>query len=220
MVDTIRQNLQNLNTQIAQDVTLVAVSKTKPNEAILAAYESGHRIFGENKVQEMTRKWEELPRDIQWHFIGHLQTNKVKYIVPFVSLIHSLDSVKLANEIDRQGARHRRIIDCLLQIKIAKEPEKYGFSQEEALSFLESLNTNPLPYLRVRGLMGMATFTENTEQLKEEFSLLKRFFDQQKATHNLEILSMGMSGDYPIAIETGSNMIRVGSAIFGSRQAH
>jgi pyridoxal phosphate enzyme (YggS family) len=220
MVDTIRQNLQNLNTQITQDVTLVAVSKTKPNEAILAAYESGHRIFGENKVQEMTRKWEDLPRDIQWHMIGHLQTNKVKYIVPFVSLIHSLDSVKLANEIDRQGARHRRTIDCLLQIKIAKEQEKYGFSQEEALAFLESLNTNPLPYLRVRGLMGMATFTQNTEQLREEFSLLKRFFDQQKATHNLEILSMGMSGDYPIAIETGSNMIRVGSAIFGSRQAH
>lgn len=220
MVDSIRQNLQNLNAQIPADVTLVAVSKTKPNEAILAAYNSGQRIFGENRAQEMTQKWESLPRDIKWHMIGHLQTNKVKYIVPYVSLIHSLDSVKLANEINRQGTRFRRVIDCLLQIKIAKEEEKYGFSLNEAQEFIENLSANPLPYLRIRGVMGMATFTQDTEQLKDEFSVLKSFFDQHKVPHSLEILSMGMSGDYPIAIENGSNMIRVGSAIFGSRLAH
>lgn len=220
MIDTISENLRNLNAQIPSEVSLVAVSKTKPNEAILAAYQTGHRIFGENKVQEMTRKWESLPRDIHWHMIGHLQSNKVKYIAPFVRLIHSLDSVKLAKEIDRQGERHRRVIDCLIQIKIAQEEEKYGFSFEEALDFLENLRTNPMPYLRIRGVMGMASFTQDNQQLKEEFLTLKNFFQAHKTTHNLEILSMGMSGDYPIAIETGSTMIRVGSAIFGSRQAH
>ena len=220
MIDTIFENLRNLNAQIPSEVSLVAVSKTKPNEAILAAYQTGHRIFGENKVQEMTRKWESLPRDIHWHMIGHLQSNKVKYIAPFVRLIHSLDSVKLAKEIDRQGERHRRVIDCLIQIKIAQEEEKYGFSFEEALDFLENLRTNPMPYLRIRGVMGMASFTQDHQQLKEEFLTLKNFFQAHKTTHNLEILSMGMSGDYPIAIETGSTMIRVGSAIFGSRQAH
>lgn len=220
MIDTIFENLRNLNAQIPSEVSLVAVSKTKPNEAILAAYQTGHRIFGENKVQEMTRKWESLPRDIHWHMIGHLQSNKVKYIAPFVRLIHSLDSVKLAKEIDRQGERHRRVIDCLIQIKIAQEEEKYGFSFEEALDFLENLRTNPMPYLRIRGVMGMASFTQDNQQLKEEFLTLKNFFQAHKTTHNLEILSMGMSGDYPIAIETGSTMIRVGSAIFGSRQAH
>jgi pyridoxal phosphate enzyme (YggS family) len=220
MIDTIFENLRNLNAQIPSEVSLVAVSKTKPNEAIIAAYQTGHRIFGENKVQEMTRKWESLPRDIHWHMIGHLQSNKVKYIAPFVRLIHSLDSVKLAKEIDRQGERHRRVIDCLIQIKIAQEEEKYGFSFEEALDFLENLRTNPMPYLRIRGVMGMASFTQDNQQLKEEFLTLKNFFQDHKTTHNLEILSMGMSGDYPIAIETGSTMIRVGSAIFGSRQAH
>lgn len=220
MIDTIFENLRNLNAQIPSEVSLVAVSKTKPNEAILAAYQTGHRIFGENKVQEMTRKWESLPRDIHWHMIGHLQSNKVKYIAPFVRLIHSLDSVKLAKEIDRQGERHRRVINCLIQIKIAQEEEKYGFSFEEALDFLENLRTNPMPYLRIRGVMGMASFTQDNQQLKEEFLTLKNFFQAHKTTHNLEILSMGMSGDYPIAIETGSTMIRVGSAIFGSRQAH
>lgn len=220
MSDSISQNLQQLKSEISDNVTLVAVSKTKPNQAIMEAYTTGHRIFGENKVQEMTQKWEELPRDIQWHMIGHLQTNKVKYIAPYVSLIHSLDRVKLANEIDRQGARYRRVIDCLIQIKIAKEEEKYGFDPKEALIFLEHLRTKPMENINIRGVMGMATFTHDSEQIKHEFSVLKSFFDQNKSAHNLEILSMGMSGDYPMALELGSNMIRVGSAIFGSRPAH
>jgi pyridoxal phosphate enzyme (YggS family) len=220
MGDSISQNLQQLKSEISDIVTLVAVSKTKPKEAVLEAYAIGHRIFGENKVQEMTQKWEELPRDIQWHMIGHLQTNKVKYIAPYVSMIHSLDRVKLANEIDRQGARYRRVIDCLIQIKIAKEEEKFGFEPNEALTFLEQLRTNPMPNINIRGVMGMATFTQDSEQIKHEFSLLKTFFDQNKSAHNLEILSMGMSGDYPLALELGSNMIRVGSAIFGSRLSH
>ena len=220
MSDSISQNLQQLKSEISDNVTLVAVSKTKPNEAVLEAYATGHRIFGENKVQEMTQKWEELPRDIQWHMIGHLQTNKVKYIASYVSMIHSLDRVKLAYEIDRQGARYRRVIDCLIQIKIAKEEEKFGFEPNEALTFLEQLRTNPLPNINIRGVMGMATFTQDSEQIKHEFSILKTFFDQNKSAHNLEILSMGMSGDYPLALELGSNMIRVGSAIFGSRLSH
>jgi len=220
MGDSISQNLQQLKSEISDNVTLVAVSKTKPNEAVLEAYATGHRIFGENKVQEMTQKWEELPRDIQWHMIGHLQTNKVKYIASYVSMIHSLDRVKLAYEIDRQGARYRRVIDCLIQIKIAKEEEKFGFEPNEALTFLEQLRTNPLPNINIRGVMGMATFTQDSEQIKHEFSILKTFFDQNKSAHNLEILSMGMSGDYPLALELGSNMIRVGSAIFGSRLSH
>ena len=220
MGDSISQNLKQLKSEISHNVTLVAVSKTKPKEAVLEAYATGHRIFGENKVQEMTQKWEELPRDIQWHMIGHLQTNKVKYIAPYVSMIHSLDRVKLANEIDRQGARYRRVIDCLIQIKIAKEEEKFGFEPNEALSFLEQLRTNPMPNINIRGVMGMATFTQDSEHIKHEFSLLKTFFDQNKSAHNLEILSMGMSGDYPLALELGSNMIRVGSAIFGSRLPH
>lgn len=220
MGDSISQNLQQLKSEISDNVTLVAVSKTKPNEAVLEAYATGHRIFGENKVQEMTQKWEELPRDIQWHMIGHLQTNKVKYIASYVSMIHSLDRAKLANEIDRQGARYRRVVDCLIQIKIAKEEEKFGFEPNEALTFLEQLRTNPLPNINIRGVMGMATFTQDSEQIKHEFSILKTFFDQNKSAHNLEILSMGMSGDYPLALELGSNMIRVGSAIFGSRLPH
>ena len=220
MGDSVSQNLKQLKSEISHNVTLVAVSKTKPKEAVLEAYATGHRIFGENKVQEMTQKWEELPRDIQWHMIGHLQTNKVKYIAPYVSMIHSLDRVKLANEIDRQGARYRRVIDCLIQIKIAKEEEKFGFEPNEALSFLEQLRTNPMPNINIRGVMGMATFTQDSEQIKHEFSILKTFFDQNKSAHNLEILSMGMSGDYPLALELGSNMIRVGSAIFGSRLYH
>ena len=220
MSETAGHNLNKLKSQISDSVTLVAVSKTKPNEAIMSAYDTGHRVFGENKVQEMTRKWDALPPDIQWHMIGHLQTNKVKYIAPYVALIHSLDRLKLAKEINKQAGRNSRIIDCLIQIKIAREDEKFGFSPQEALSFLEGLTANPLPHLRVTGVMGMATFTSDIAQIKEEFSILKSFYDQHKSQYNLEILSMGMSGDYPIALELGSNMIRVGSAIFGPRQAH
>ena len=216
----IGNNLRSIIDNIPKKVSLVAVSKTKPIELIKNAYDCGQRDFGENKVQEMTQKWEELPRDIQWHMIGHLQTNKVKYIAPYVALIHSLDRVKLAAEINRQGERYRRVMDCLIQIKIAKEDEKYGFSPDDALIFLEKLTINPMPNLRIRGVMGMATFTSDSEQIKHEFSVLKSFFDHNKKAHNLEILSMGMSGDYPLALELGSNMIRVGSAIFGSRQAH
>lgn len=220
MIESIAENLKKVRTTLPPDVSLVAVSKTKPDEAISEAYSTGHRIFGENKVQEMTQKWERLPKDIQWHMIGHLQTNKVKYIAPYVALIHSLDRVKLAKEINRQGQRYRRVIDCLIQIKIAKEEEKHGFNLDQASAFLDEMTRDTWPNLRVRGVMGMATFTQDTKQIQQEFSILKTFFEQNKTKHNLEILSMGMSADYPIALDLGSNMIRIGSAIFGARQAH
>lgn len=220
MIESIAENLKKVRTTLPPDVSLVAVSKTKPDEAISEAYSTGHRIFGENKVQEMTQKWERLPKDIQWHMIGHLQTNKVKYIAPYVALIHSLDRVKLAKEINRQGQRYRRVIDCLIQIKIAKEEEKHGFNLDQANAFLDEITRDTWPNLRVRGVMGMATFTQDTKQIQQEFSVLKTFFEQNKTKHNLEILSMGMSADYPIALDLGSNMIRIGSAIFGARQAH
>lgn len=220
MIESIAENLKKVRTTLPPDVSLVAVSKTKPDEAISEAYSTGHRIFGENKVQEMTQKWERLPKDIQWHMIGHLQTNKVKYIAPYVALIHSLDRVKLAKEINRQGQRYRRVIDCLIQIKIAKEEEKHGFNLDQASAFLDEMTRDTCPNLRVRGVMGMATFTQDTKQIQQEFSVLKTFFEQNKTKHNLAILSMGMSADYPIALDLGSNMIRIGSAIFGARQAH
>ena len=220
MIESIAENLKKVRTTLPPDVSLVAVSKTKPDEAISEAYSTGHRIFGENKVQEMTQKWERLPKDIQWHMIGHLQTNKVKYIAPYVALIHSLDRVKLAKEINRQGQRYRRVIDCLIQIKIAKEEEKHGFNLDQANAFLDEITRDTWPNLRVRGVMGMATFTQDTKQIQQEFSVLKTFFEQNKTKHKLETLSMGMSADYPIALDLGSNMIRIGSAIFGARQAH
>lgn len=213
----IAQNLQKIYDEISADVTLVAVSKTRPVGDVLKAYEAGQRIFGENKVQEMAAKYEELPKDIEWHMIGHLQRNKVKYMAHFVNMIHGVDSLKTLKEIDKQASKHNRKINCLLQVKIAKEDTKFGLTFQETERILNSVELKKMTNLKVIGFMGMATFTENESQLQEEFASLKMFFDLYKNQHELQVLSMGMSGDYPLAIKQGSNMIRVGSSIFGSR---
>ncbi|HCZ09351.1 MAG: YggS family pyridoxal phosphate-dependent enzyme [Flavobacteriaceae bacterium] len=213
---SIGENTIALRKEIPEQLTLVAVSKTKSNEEIMEAYQSGQRVFGENKIQEMSAKYEALPKDIQWHMIGHVQSNKVKYMAPFVDLIHGVDRSKLLREIDKQALKNNRIIDCLLQIHIAQESTKFGFSESEITEALDLAGT--LNNVRVVGLMGMATFTENTQQITEEFKGLKRLFDQLKPQQpQFSVLSMGMSGDYPLAIAQGSNMIRVGSKIFGAR---
>ena len=209
-------NLKLILGKLPKSVTLVAVSKTKPNAAIMEAYDAGHRVFGENKVQDMLAKYEELPSDIQWHMIGHLQTNKVKFIAPFVSLIHGVDSLKLIKEIDKRAAQNHRIIDCLLQIHIAEEETKFGLSDTEAtqvLAYAKHLNN-----VRIKGLMGMATNTRDESIVRNEFAGLKELFLKfQSISKDLQIISMGMSTDYEIAIEQGSTMVRVGSAIFGKR---
>ena len=219
---SIESNLVHLRSSLPPTVKLIAVSKTHPVDRIRQAYDAGHRIFGENKVQELTPKYEALPKDIVWHMIGHLQSNKVKYIAHFVSLIHSVDSVKLLDEVNKQAAKAKRIIPVLLQVHIAKEETKFGFSEEEITSFIASLRPESFPHVEVKGLMGMATFTENTEQVRSEFKTLKVLFEKLRSSSlpsifKLTELSMGMSGDYRIAIEEGSTMIRVGSAIFGDR---
>ncbi len=201
---------------------LIAVSKTKPKEDLLQAYETGQRAFGENKVQELTEKAEALPKDIEWHMIGHLQRNKVKYIAPFVHLIHAVDSDRLLKEIDKQAEKNERIIPCLLQVFIAKEESKFGFSEEELLDFLKSEDFKGLKHIKVVGLMGMATNTEDMQRVKNEFTGLKALFDQIKNeihSENLEMkeISMGMTNDYQVACEAGSTMVRIGSAIFGGR---
>ena len=201
---------------------LIAVTKTKPVEMLLEAYHAGCKTFGENRVQEMVEKYERLPKDVAWHLIGHLQTNKVKYAAPFVSLVHSVDSFKLLQEIDRQAARHGRVIECLLQIYIAREETKFGLSFDEARELLASPETAALANVRLVGLMGMATFTDDRDQIRAEFRSLKQFFDALKkgslpANADMRELSMGMSGDYDIAVEEGSTLIRVGSALFGGR---
>ena len=211
----IAAQIQQLTKNLPEDVTLVAVSKTKPNSAIEEAYGVGHRDFGENKVQELCQKAEELPNDIHWHMIGHLQRNKVKYIAPFVHLIHGVDSERLLTEINKQGAKNNRVIDVLIQLHIAEESSKFGFSYDEAASLFS--NENQFPNVRIVGLMGMATFTEDKTQITREFETLSAFYDTWKAQKSLSVLSMGMSNDYPIAIASGSNMIRVGSLIFGRR---
>lgn len=218
----IKENLQHILTALPKDVTLVAVSKTKPNEAILEAYAAGQRIFGENKVQEMAQKSEELPKDIQWHLIGHLQRNKVKYIAPFVALIHGVDSFKLLKEIDKEGKKNNRLIDVLLQFHIAQEDTKFGFSFEEAQEMLEDREFVEMQHVNVRGVMGMATFTDNTNQVADEFRALNNYFLTLqghffKFNPTFDTVSMGMSGDYAIAIEEGSTMVRIGSSIFGER---
>ncbi|NCG04466.1 MAG: YggS family pyridoxal phosphate-dependent enzyme [Bacteroidetes bacterium] len=211
----IAAQIQQLTKNLPEDVTLVAVSKTKPNSAIEEAYGVGHRDFGENKVQELCQKAEELPNDIHWHMIGHLQRNKVKYIAPFVHLIHGVDSERLLTEINKQGAKNNRVIDVLIQLHIAEESSKFGFSYDEAASLFS--NENQFPNVRIVGLMGMATFTKDKTQITREFETLSAFYDTWKAQKSLSVLSMGMSNDYPIAIASGSNMIRVGSLIFGQR---
>lgn len=215
---SIAQNLKEIIAEIPANVTLVAVSKTKPESDILEAYEIGHRDFGENKVQELVAKKDKLPGDIRWHMIGHLQRNKVKYIADFVSLIHGVDSLRLLKEIDKRAGQAGRVIDCLLQMHIAEESTKFGLDPEELQDILEANPTLQYPHVRIRGLMGMATFTDDREQVKREFDTLKSLFDQwQPGLEDFDILSMGMSGDYNIAIASGSTMVRIGSSIFGAR---
>jgi len=219
---SIKDNLLNIKSTLPANVTLVAVSKTKPIPDLMEAYEAGQRIFGENKIQEMAEKWEQMPKDIQWHMIGHVQTNKVKFMAQFVSLIHGVDSLKLLEEINKQALKNNRIIDCLLQIHIAEEETKFGLDEKELQSLLSSATFQDMKNVRIVGLMGMATFTDDKNQIKKEFSHLKSIFDflvAQPETQNLkpETLSMGMSGDYQLAIECGSTMVRIGSSIFGGR---
>lgn len=215
-MNSIAENLKNIKSSIPEEVKLIAVSKTYSVETVMETYNEGHRVFGENKVQELVGKYEQLPKDIEWHLIGHLQTNKVKYIAPFVSLIHSIDSLKLLQEINKQALKNNRVIDCLLQIYIAQEETKFGFSFEEAETLLSSIQLKELKNIRIIGLMGMATNTDNTVQIRKEFKSLSEFYKKLQ-TLKLQTISMGMSSDYKIAIEEGSNMIRVGSAIFGER---
>lgn len=215
---SIAENLKKIKEALPEGVRLVAVSKTKSEEEIMEAYKAGHRTFGENKVQEMVRKWEALPRDIQWHMIGHVQRNKVKYMAPFVSLVEGVDSLRLLKEIDKRAAQHNRVIDCLLQVHIARESTKFGFDEEELRDLLREGTPWELGNVRIRGLMGMATFTDDMDRVREEFRGLKALYDDLRAEKGeMDILSMGMSGDYKIAVEEGSTMVRIGSSIFGPR---
>ncbi len=215
---SIKQNLSIIKSSFPENVTLVAVSKTKPISDLMEAYDAGQRIFGENKIQEMAEKWEQMPKDIQWHMIGHVQTNKVKFMAKFVSLIHGVDSLKLLEEINKQALKNNRLIDCLLQIHIAEEETKFGLNKKELNYILTSRGFQEMKNIRIIGLMGMATFTDNQNQIKKEFNSLKSIFDQF-TNHNsqMTILSMGMSSDYQLAIESGSTMVRIGSSIFGER---
>jgi pyridoxal phosphate enzyme (YggS family) len=216
------KNIKIFLKSIPKEVKIVAVSKTKPVEDILAVYQTGHKIFGENRVQELTAKYEQLPRDIEWHLIGHLQSNKVKYIVKFIHLIHSIDSLKLLIAVNQEALKAKKIIDVLLQIYIAKEETKFGLDKQELMEILKSPGFNNLENVRVKGFMGIATFTENIDQVRQEFRQLKEIFDFCKHTYftrkdYFSELSMGMSGDYKMAIEEGATIIRVGSLIFGER---
>ncbi len=220
---SIKDYLLKIKSSLPSNVTLVAVSKTKPISDLMIAYEAGQRIFGENKVQEMTDKWQQMPKDIEWHMIGHVQSNKVKYMIPYVKLIHGVDSLKLLIEINRLAKKWRKTINCLLQIHIAEEETKFGLNELELEDILNYVieETNELNNIKIVGLMGMATFTDNQEQIKREFEHLKSIFDKYKSLNTincqLNTLSMGMSGDYSLAIECGSSMVRIGSSIFGSR---
>ena len=222
---SIQSNLNTIKASLSEHVTLVAVSKTKPVSDLMQAYEAGQRIFGENKIQEMTEKWEQMPKDIQWHMIGHVQSNKVKFMAPFVSLIHGVDSLKLLQEINKQALKNNRTIDCLLQMYIAEEETKFGLDENELIELLTSSAFKELKNIRILGLMGMATFTEDQNQIKKEFTHLKSIFDSLKhidgygkdALQCVSTISMGMSGDYQLAIECGSTMVRIGSSIFGGR---
>ncbi|QCX00247.1 YggS family pyridoxal phosphate-dependent enzyme [Aggregatimonas sangjinii] len=218
---SITQNLNKIKRSLPSGVTLVAVSKTKPEADLMEAYNAGQRIFGENKVQEMTRKWESMPKDIQWHMIGHVQRNKVKYMAEYVALVHGVDSFRLLKEINKQALKHNRVVDCLLQMHIAEEDSKFGLDADELKQILASDEFQQLKNVRISGLMGMATFTDDQVQIRREFKTLKKIFDKTKETlPEIDILSMGMSGDYQIAIEEGANMVRIGSSIFGARNGH
>ena len=215
---SIKNNLENISLKIPSEVCLVAVSKTKPISDILEAYEYGQRVFGENKIQELVEKHNKLPKDIEWHMIGHIQRNKVKYMAPFVSLIHSADSYRLIKEINKQGKINNRVINCLLQIKIASEESKFGFTEKEATDFLNSDEYVSFKNIKIVGLMGMATFTDDQRKIDQEFNKLKIFYKKvNRSNSKINVLSMGMSNDYPIAIRNGSTMVRIGSSIFGKR---
>lgn len=218
---SVKENLLHIKNALPSHVRLVAVSKTKPNEMIMEAYEAGQRDFGENYVQELVDKEASLPKDIRWHFIGHLQSNKVKYIAPFVHLIHGVDSFKLLQEINKQAIKNKRVIPCLLQIFIAQEETKFGLSYDECEDLLSSQAFNELQNIQVIGFMAMASNTQNTEQIKKEFTGLKHFFEKISALKSKSfdptVLSFGMSGDYLVAVECGSTMLRIGSTIFGER---
>jgi len=215
---SISENIKKYQGSLPKNITLVAVSKTKPVSSLLQAYDAGQRVFGENKIQEMASKWEEMPKDIQWHMIGHVQTNKVKYMAPFVALIHTVDSLKLLREINKQAAKHDRVINCLLQIKIAEEEHKFGLDHQDALQLLAKDIQATLPHVSIVGLMGMASFTENKTQIETEFKKLSTLHKEFIKQHpKLTVLSMGMSSDYTLALDHGSTMVRIGSSIFGAR---
>lgn len=218
----VKENLKNILDKLPKDVQLVAVSKTKPAELIQEAYDTGQRIFGENRAQELAEKAESLPKDIEWHMIGHLQRNKVKYIAPYVTMVHSIDSYRLLKEVDKEAKKNDRVIQVLLQFHIAREESKFGFSLEEVLEMVEDEDFPKLENIAIRGVMGMATFTDNQEKVSEEFQALNNYFlviqsRCFKFNDQFNIISMGMTNDYEIAIEEGSNMVRIGSAIFGAR---
>jgi hypothetical protein len=222
---SIAANLIEIKSSLPKGVSLVAVSKTKPLADILEAYNTGQRIFGENKVQELTDKFHQLPKDIEWHMIGHLQTNKVKYIAPFISMIHSVDSLKLLSEINKEALKNNRTINCLLQFHIAEESTKFGLNIDEAISVLQSSDYAAMKNVRIKGVMGMATFTDDNDQVRKEFAHLKNIFNELKESffsddQEFSEISMGMSDDYQIAIEEGSTFVRIGSTIFGSRIYH
>jgi hypothetical protein len=215
---SISENIKKYQGSLPKNTTLVAVSKTKPVSSLLEAYDAGQRVFGENKIQEMASKWEEMPKDIQWHMIGHVQTNKVKYMAPFVDLIHTVDSLKLLREINKQAAKHDRVINCLLQIKIAEEEHKFGLDHQDALLLLAKDIQATLPHVSIVGLMGMASFTDNKTQIETEFKKLSTLHQEFIKQHpQLTVLSMGMSSDYTLALDYGSTMVRIGSSIFGAR---
>lgn len=215
----ISENLKKLKANLPPEVTLVAVSKTRTPKELMEAYNAGQRIFGENKVQEMEAKWHEMPDDVEWHMVGHVQRNKVRSMAPFVSLVHAVDSLRLLREINKEAKKNDRTIHCLLQIKIAEEDSKFGMDESEAINLMASEDIKKFKNVKILGLMGMATFTDDRGQIAKEFEKLKRAFDSLKNTNpEFKVLSMGMSGDYEIAIDHSSNMIRVGSAIFGERE--
>ncbi|MFK5893660.1 MAG: YggS family pyridoxal phosphate-dependent enzyme [Pseudomonadota bacterium] len=217
----IQENLSKIKSELSKNVKLVAVSKTKPDSDIMEAYTAGHKVFGENKVQELVDKYDRLPKDIEWHFIGHLQSNKVKYLAPFVHLIHGVDSLKLLKEINKQAVKNNRIIDCLLQFHIANEKAKFGFYKEEVFDLLQGDVFQNFKNIRIVGVMGMATYTDDENQIRNEFANLKSYFEEIKGKYlrdnSFSELSIGMSADYKIAIEEGSTIIRLGSSIFGAR---
>jgi len=218
MEGTIKEHIKTFTKELGENIDLVAVSKTKPNEDLMEAYEAGQRIFGENKVQEMTDKWEALPKDIQWHMVGHVQTNKVKYMAPYVDLIHAVHKMKLLKEINKRAKESDRVINCLLQVKIAEEDSKYGMSPDELKAFLADEKLPELKNVKLKGLMAMATFTDDENQIHREFKVLEDLYKETSKTQpDFSILSMGMSGDYKIAMEHETTMVRIGSSIFGAR---